>query len=876
MLPYLLVYYKGSSSGWVSLIVIGVIVVISYLGCIHSELKQVINVARKISNYAYLIARQLASSSRVTVPIPAEAGSVLICKKYSNILHKKMDDFLGSVNVGRIYDEQEKASLIERANRLCETCEAVVYRYPCSLWQTIIQGFTLFHGGSRKYIPTQIDLNDARTRILKNRDSGHMVAIMSDEYVGLFNNDMPISSKSGDKFNRSGYADRIAQMLRLLPNNASFTVGLYSNWGYGKTSTINMVQESLKNDSNIICLNISVWNYKTKEELASEVLCAIQNAVGKETFGPASIVSKAIRTCQRFLRRVVGSDGQISFMVASKLNWTIPRKDDLKNIVDKIEINVAKSTKKIVIFIDDIDRLTSEQVINTLTLVHSVVHIKGVVYFLSLDKQATAALIERGLGDNSSKKAGYGLDYLNKIIQIPLDLAYIPDQSLDNQFWKRLKDAVAYYAGKSTVTQSDIDRIRRVYSLLNDKVKTPRDVVLCCNAIGSALLAIGDEINVGDLICIELVRVLDYELYSKLRDNSLMLTNQALQNNNDNRKNVGKLFEDNKYHLQIAESLFPRLRTVVLIDNDYNRHCGICLNEYVERYFTYSLRPGELTDSTVIDILRRDNVSTNDIRLLFRDSMFLNKIINFSSEIADRKHFLSLLVSTAETDSGSKIVSETLERSLFQKSLEVVGFIIDDVAVGDRISIYGEIIKKVASIDALALVLQMIYRSDDFEPVKEKCGDVILWKIREYINNGQLPTRGGSYLSAELYKYFIIFGGDKDVIDDYIKKRVKTANDAVDFVSQFLISSFGISSGVEYKHDLFERDVYKRLSTVADPGYLYSTIVSDNRYSCYVNISQNNVKRFHHDDLSKAENMFEQEFRDVVAQQFIYLYGTNN
>lgn len=882
MWPHALVCYQGTDSGWVSLAIVSVVVIavglLLYFGYTFDKLKSIVKTISTISDYAWLVEQQLTNFGKIVSPIPTELSYMSECDKYSNIAYKKITRFLDCVNVGRLYDEEGRASLAKSSRELYKICNAVVYKYPCNLRQAIVQGLTMFHGKSRKYVPTQIDLNDARVRVLKKYDGKREVVRISNEYIGLFNNDTPILSKDSDKLNRTNYAKNIAQMLRLLPSNASFTVGLYGKWGYGKTSTIKLIQESLKDDHNVICLNTSPWSYKTREEFASDMLCAIQNAVGGEALGLSGIPGKLTRVVRRHLKYITGSDGQISLMVASKLNWTISRKLGLQDIVTRIEKNVAKSTKKIIIFIDDIDRLTPDQVINTLTLVHSVAHIKGAIYFLSLDRQATATLIERGLGSgvgDADKEASYGLSYLNKIVQIPLDLAYIPDQSLDEQLWRKLKDVITYHAGKAMVTRNDIDRVRSVYSLLKDKVKTPRDVVLCCNAVGSALMVINDDVNIGDLICIELIRVLDRGLYFKLRENYSRLTNRRLRggSGSNSRECVGHLFDDNESHRQIVEYLFPGLRMITLTNDDYNRHHGICLDEYVERYFVYSLQLGELSDSEIVDILRRDDAEADDVRLLFKDSKFDRKMLNLSSEIADERRFLPLLIETAEMDSKSRLASGMFETSLFQKSVDVVGAVIrQETKAESRAGIYREVIKKVTNTDALALVLQMIQRDDNIEQVKDKCKDAVLEKIEGFINDKRLPTRGCSYLSADLYEYFIMFGGNKNYINGYIESQVETADDAVDFISQFLVSSFSISSGVEYKHDLFERDVYKRLDTIADPDRLYNIIVSDDKYSHYVNLARSNVKRFNRSDLSRAENMLEQEFRDVVAQQFIYLH----
>jgi hypothetical protein len=57
--------------------------------------------------------------------------------------------------------------------------------------------------------------------------------------------DQPIRSITEDRFNRWGFAKRIADTLATRTDPASLVVGLFGPWGDGKTSTLHLMEAAL-------------------------------------------------------------------------------------------------------------------------------------------------------------------------------------------------------------------------------------------------------------------------------------------------------------------------------------------------------------------------------------------------------------------------------------------------------------------------------------------------------------------------------------------------------------------------------------------------------------------------------------------------------
>lgn len=254
----------------------------------------------------------------------------------------------------------------------------------------------------------------------------------------MFYSDNPIGDVSEDLLNRSDYANRIASAISTYNSSECLIIGVYGGWGDGKSSLANMiVSEINKSELKDTCVVIrfNPWLYSNKEDLIAqmfqEISIAFKQSDTSETVNKAaSAIEKAgkIAEIAKLLPIPIAKDiaGIISKSFAEyseALKNSANEKKELPEIKKKIESILEKTKIKLVISIDDFDRLNQEEIRIMFQVVKILGNFKNTIYMLMMDKDVVVKSLEKVQG-------GSGEDYLKKIVQVPITLPVVSNYQL--------------------------------------------------------------------------------------------------------------------------------------------------------------------------------------------------------------------------------------------------------------------------------------------------------------------------------------------------------------------------------------------------------------------------------------------------------------
>ena len=233
-----------------------------------------------------------------------------------------------------------------------------------------------------------------------------------------FNTDKPIKNSSEDLLGRKSFSKTLAEAVDKYKETESLVIGLFGKWGVGKTSIINMILENL-NDK--IVVHFSPWNYSTHSDLINLFFLELKQSIldsgnvqDEKSLEKAFLKYKrAIKDVSKnpIVRGLLSALLQKLFGVHLEELWSPP---SLEKTRDQLIKELKKTNCKIIVVIDDIDRLTNEQVRDIFQLVKQVANFPNVIYLLSMDRE----IVCRALHEVQKVD---GHEYLDKIIQIPIE-----------------------------------------------------------------------------------------------------------------------------------------------------------------------------------------------------------------------------------------------------------------------------------------------------------------------------------------------------------------------------------------------------------------------------------------------------------------------
>lgn len=92
--------------------------------------------------------------------------------------------------------------------------------------------------------------------------------------------DLPIAKLEEDGLNRGSFAESLAKTLVQYSFPSSLTIGLYGEWGSGKTSLLNMVFENVERiDDGVVVLRFNPWLCSDPKQLVTQFFKQMATAI---------------------------------------------------------------------------------------------------------------------------------------------------------------------------------------------------------------------------------------------------------------------------------------------------------------------------------------------------------------------------------------------------------------------------------------------------------------------------------------------------------------------------------------------------------------------------------------------------------------------
>ena len=291
-----------------------------------------------------------------------------------------------------------------------------------------------------------------------------------------------------DLLDRKKFIEDLQREIENMPFSDSFVFGLYGSWGAGKTSVINLLKNKLKESEDFLIVNFDPWNFKDEEAILSAFYDQIEKSFSQKFILPG--FKKTFMKYQNLISMGLSQTGiKIDFLDA---------KESIEDIRQRIESYIAQTKKKIIIFIDDIDRLQPEETLFIFKLVRLHAKFQNTIFLLALDPIVVQNYFKIDLNVDS--------EFLEKIVQKPIPLPAIEQQNID-QFLdihlEKLFDELAISKEKREKFYKDFHLIYLMQ--ISKFFKTLRRVKRYVNGLRSTLPLVKNEVNLYDFLILEII-----------------------------------------------------------------------------------------------------------------------------------------------------------------------------------------------------------------------------------------------------------------------------------------------------------------------------------------------------------------------------------
>lgn len=347
----------------------------------------------------------------------------------------------------------------------------------------------------------------------------------------MFNTDKPINEISEDQLGRGVFAEQLARAIMQFKTKDNYAISLQGKWGSGKTSVLNMaideikkLSEQMDNNEKVIIIQFNPWNFTDTSQLINQFFVTLTNALKLESredkvqkvgaaienYSSALEYSEYIPVVGKYLKlipKLAASWGKkLKDNAENKQNDVVYRKRQVENALKVLDL-------KILIVIDDIDRLSNEQIQLIFQLVNAVAGFPNVIYLLSFDRD----IVVRALGEIQHCN---GADYLEKIIQVPFDIPPLNISKLHKILFNELEGLIELPSG----TGFDTNRWSDVFqSCISPFIKTLRDVNRFCNMLSFRYSTVKDEVDFIDMAGISALRIFASPIFEWIRENKFSL-----------------------------------------------------------------------------------------------------------------------------------------------------------------------------------------------------------------------------------------------------------------------------------------------------------------------------------------------------------------
>lgn len=314
---------------------------------------------------------------------------------------------------------------------------------------------------------------------------------------------------------RFSYLSRAVVGIVRTPTLLPTTVGVFGDWGSGKSTVLKMIQRDLESDPATLAITFNGWLFEGYEDAKTALMGTILDAIKARIEGDKSLWEKAGERLKRLLRRVdylqvtgmavkylapvalglpqlavAGAGHEILKALGERAKDLEPEEvtkllkeapggaETLRRDVREFREEFSKLLREaeismLAVFIDDLDRCLPPTVIATLEAIKLFLFVPRTAFILGADERLVQYAVRERFPELPGPEVDVGRDYLEKLVQFPVRIP--PLNSAEIASYMGL-----LFAQRFAATPGDFDKITtHVASSATDLAAPAFDLEAC-------------------------------------------------------------------------------------------------------------------------------------------------------------------------------------------------------------------------------------------------------------------------------------------------------------------------------------------------------------------------------------------------------------
>jgi len=601
--------------------------------------------------------------------------------------------------------------------------------------------------------------------------------------------DDPITEEDQDLIGRRKFVNALKENIYNISFEKSFVMALYGCWGEGKTSILNLLKQDIKNDGNVLVYDFGPWFFGNEDALTINFYHGLEDLLQERYFLPRKIKSFLKFYPEVLVKGFAGLSFQFHKSEAED------RPSELKK---KIEEFVSSLDRRILVIIDDIDRLQKNEILAVFRLIKLTSHMRNMVFLLSFDPSKVASAIK------NDEEMSDPRNYIEKIVQLPIHLPMTDQRKID-QFLLFSYPDIGY--------RSEIDKFFDQLGITGDRRKefddafvkiyqsdlkqifsTYRAAKRYLNSVFFRLPFIEREVYLYDFFIIEIFQAFFPEIYSDIKSSPWYYVSSwtweakgsslSLLPYDENekyqviKKHIEDLISNEKDKgliISLLQDVFPEVKNAFGrsranydgLAEDYQRKKRVAHPDCFLKYFMLGVREGIISDAEFEDMLKKwkESSSPNDeIKASFFDKyqkevklIDLLQRLKLHAGLIDKNLILPLIRVIYQNCSKFRREGDFWNTEYDQADGVIFRLLEDNKAIQNNQiqDILKEIVEKTECLDFVSMVVLTCN--------KERGGS--LYRVYENVKSDELKE----ILAKRLKEHFV--DGKNNIFEEYRQER---------------------------------------------------------------------------------------------------------